>query len=120
MSYNPCYEESGDSGSNSGMLMNTYNVEFQTQSFKIMTEHDPEVFQNLRSEVEKKLKEIKSSYSRISIEKALFLTCLHLVEDKFLLKKALDKNINLLESQAKSILADLESSQKGAGLEIIA
>lgn len=100
--------------------MHTYNVEFQSQSFKIMTEHDSKIFENLRSEVEKKLKEVQLSYNRLSIEKALFLTCLHFAEDKFLLKKAIDKNITNLEAQAKSILTDLESSPKEAGLEIIA
>lgn len=106
--------------SNLGTLMHTYNVEFQSQSFKIMTEHDSKIFENLRSEVEKKLKEVQLSYNRLSIEKALFLTCLHFAEDKFLLKKAIDKNITNLEAQAKSILTDLESSPKEAGLEIIA
>ena len=98
--------------------MHTYNVEFQSQSLKLMTEHDPEAFQALKSEVEKKLDEIQSSYNKISIEKALFLTCLHLAEDKFLLKKAIDKNINSLESQAKSILEELESVPNGTRLEI--
>lgn len=98
--------------------MNAYNVEFQSQSFKIMTEHDPDAFQLLKSEVERKLAEIKNSYKRISIEKALFLTCLYLAEDKFFLKKAIDDNINNLESQAKSILEELESSSQGAGFEL--
>ena len=98
--------------------MHTYNVEFQSQSLKLMTEHDPKAFQALKSEVEKKLDEVQNSYNKISIEKALFLTCLHLAEDKFLLKKAIDKNINSLESQAKSILEELESAPNGTRLEI--
>ena len=96
--------------------MNSYNVEFQSESFKLATEHDSKVFMALKSEVESKLKEVQSSHKGISIEKALFLTCLCLAEDKFFLKKAVDKNINQLESQAKSILADLEASN--AGFEI--
>ena len=98
--------------------MNTYNVEFQSQVFKLKTDHDKEAFQALKSEVEKKLAEIQSSYERISIEQALFLTCLHFVEDKLLLKKAIDENINSLESQAKSILEDLEFSPDGLKFEI--
>lgn len=98
--------------------MNTYHVKIQSQSVKIMTEHEPKVFQRLKSEVEKKLDEIKNSHKQISMEKALFLTCLHLSEDKFVLKKLIDKNISSLESQAKSILEDLESSPNGTRLEI--
>jgi len=100
-------------------LVNTYNIQFKSQSFKVITEHKPKVFELLKSEVEKRLEEIQNSYSRISIEKVLFLTCLHLAEDKFLLKKAVDNKISRLESQAKSILKDLESSSKGSRLEII-
>ena len=99
--------------------MNTYNVEFQSQVFKLTTDHNKEAFQALKSEVEKKLAEIQSSYERISVEKALFLTCLHFAEEKLLLKKAIDENINSLESQAKSILEDLESSHNSAKFEII-
>ncbi|MDE0091901.1 MAG: hypothetical protein OXN83_01285 [Oligoflexia bacterium] len=97
--------------------MNSYNVEFQSESFKLMTEHDSKVFSDLKSEVESKLTEIQNSHKEISIKKALFLTCLCLAEDKFFLKKTIDKNINQLESQAKSILADLEASSS-AGFEI--
>ncbi|MCY4321395.1 MAG: cell division protein ZapA [Bdellovibrionaceae bacterium] len=93
--------------------MNSYNVEFQSESFKLVTDHDPTVFKALKLEVESKLKEIQNSHKRISIEKALFLTCLYLAEDKFFLKKAIDKNINQIESQAKSILTDLEVSNSG-------
>lgn len=96
--------------------MNSYNVEFQSESFKLMTEHDHKVFEGLRSEVEKKFKKVQNSHKGISIEKALFLTCLCLAEDKFFLKKAIDKNINQLENQAKSILKDLSASN--AGFEI--
>ena len=96
--------------------MNSYNVEFQSESFKLVTDHDSKVFMSLKSEVDSKLKEIQNSYKGISIEKALFLTCLCLAEDKFFLKKAIDKNINQLESQAKSILEDLSASN--AGFEI--
>ena len=97
-------------------IMNTYHVKFQSQSFKLMTQHNRRDFQILKSEVESKWDEVQNSHKQISIEKALFLTCLLLAEDKFLLKKALDKNINSLESQARSILKDLESSSKGKRL----
>ena len=97
--------------------MNSYDIEFQSQSFSLKTEHDSKVFQALRSEVDKKLKEVQSSNKGIPIDKALFLTCLYLAEDKFFLKKAIDKNINQLESQAKTILDDLESSSRNISFD---
>ena len=97
--------------------MYNYKVEFQSESFKLTTEHDSKVFMALKSEVENKLKEVQLSHKGISIEKALFLTCLCLAEDKFFLKKTVDDSINQIESQARSILADLESSSK-TGFEI--
>ncbi len=97
--------------------MNTYNVEFQSRSFKLMTEYDLEAFQALKSEVEKKLDEVQNSHKQISIESALFLTCLRLAEDKLVLKKAVNDNMDSLESQAKDILSSLEASSESAGPE---
>ena len=98
--------------------MNTYNIEFQNQSFKVRTEHNKETFQTLKSEVNQRLEEIQSSYQKISVEKALFLACLQLAEDKYLLKKALDTNINQLEVQAKSLLDELANSPHSVNFEI--
>ena len=98
--------------------MNTYDVEFQSQCFRLKTDHGKEDFQALKSEVEKKVAEVQNSHEKISIERALFLTCLHLAEDKLLLKKAIDENIDSLESQAKDILKDIESSPNGKKFEI--
>ena len=98
--------------------MNIYNIEFQNQSFKIKTEHEGRVFQALRSEVDKSLKEIQSSYKNISVEKALFLACLQFAEDKYLLKKAIGKNVDKLESQARSLLDELKENPQGVKFEI--
>ena len=93
--------------------MNSYEVELEYQSFTVMTKHNSGFFKQLKSEIDKKLKEVQYSNKGISIDKALFLTCLCLAEDNMLLKKSIDKNITQLESQTKSILKDLElSSQK--------
>lgn len=92
--------------------MNSYQVEFQFNKFRVMTEHSSKVFQALKTEVDKKLAEVQNSNKGISIDKALFLTSLYLAEDKFFLKKAVDENINQLETQAKSILKDLETSSQ--------
>ena len=98
--------------------MNTYSVEFQNQFFKIKTEHDQEVFQTLKSEVDKKLEEIQGFYKNISLEKALFLACLQFSEDKYLFKKTIDKNIDRLESQAKSLLDDLKETPAGLNFQV--
>ena len=98
--------------------MNTYNLEFQSQSFRLLTDHNEEDFQNLKSEVENKLNEIKKAHTNLSTEKALLLTCLSLAEDKLFLQKAVGKNIDQLESQAKSILKEIERTP-GSELEIL-
>jgi len=87
--------------------MNTYHIKFESESFKIITEHKKELFEGLQNEVDKKLKTIQSSNSGISMNKALILTCLHLAFDKYQLKQLLDKNINQLESQTKSLLKEI-------------
>ena len=90
--------------------MNSYEVELESQSFTVMSKHEDKLFQQVKSEFDKRLKEVQNSNPDISIDKSLFLTCLCLAEDKILLKKAIDKNITRLESQTKSLLKDLESS----------
>ena len=85
--------------------MHTYNVEFQSETLKLKTNHKPEAFEALRLEVESKLKAVQKA--GLSSQKALFLTCLHLAEDKLILKKALGKNIDSLEYQAKGILEEI-------------
>ena len=97
--------------------MNTYHIKFQSESFKIMTEHKEELFQALQNEVDGKLKTIQSSNSGISMNKALFLTCLQLAEDKYQLKQMLDKNINQLESQTKSLLKEIGVSSSKMSFE---
>lgn len=98
--------------------MHVYNVEFQNQFFKIKTEHDDKVFKTLKLDLDKKLQGIQKNYKRISFEKAIFLVCLQLIEDKHFLKQTIDKNINKLESQAKSLLDDLTTAPQGVNFEI--
>ena len=97
--------------------MNTYHITFQSESFKIMTEHKEEVFQTLQDEVDRKLKKVQDSNSGISIKKALILTCLQFAEDKYLLKQIVDKNINDLESQTRSLLKEIGVSSSKMSFE---
>lgn len=97
--------------------MNTYHVNFQSESFKVMTEHTEEVFQTLQDELERKLKTVQTANSGISMNKALILTCLQLAEDKYLLKQVIDKNINHLESQTKSLLKEIGVSSSKISFE---
>ena len=108
--YNFFQSESGTLCQHLGCAMNSYSIEFQNQSFKIKTEHDEKAFQALKSEVDQRVQEIQNLYKKISVEKALFLACLQLAEDKYLLKKALNENLNRLEIQAKSLLDELADS----------
>ena len=87
--------------------MNTYHIKIQSESFKIIAEHKKELFEGLQSEVDKKLQTVQSSNSGISMNKALILTCLQLAFDKHQLKQLIDKNIDQLESQTKSLLKEM-------------
>ena len=97
--------------------MNTYHIKFQSESFQIMTEHKEELFQTLQGEVDNKLKTVQSSNSGISMNKALILTCLQLAFDKYQLKQVLDKNVNQLESQTKSLLKEIGVSSSKMSFE---
>ena len=100
-----------------GKTMNSYHVKFNSESFKIMTKHSEEIFRTLQSEIDRKLKEVQNSNSGISIHKALILTCFQLAEDKYMLKQAINKNINQLESQTKSLLEDIGISSTKISFE---
>ena len=72
-----------------------------------MTEHNKELFQALQDEVDQKLKTVQASNQGASINKALILTCLQLAFDKYQLQQVLDRNINNLENQTKSLLKEI-------------
>lgn len=97
--------------------MNTYHIKIQSESFKIITEHKKKLFEGLQSEVDKKLQTVQSSNSGISMNKALILTCLQLAFDKHQLKQLLDKNINQLEAQTKSLLKEIGVSSSKMSFE---
>jgi len=82
-----------------------------------MTHHSKDVFQALRSEIDRKLEEVKNSNSKISINQALILTCFQLAEDKYLLKQAINKNVDQLEFQTKTLLKDLGFSCSNRNFE---
>ncbi|MGI9549351.1 MAG: cell division protein ZapA [Bdellovibrionales bacterium] len=97
--------------------METYEIRLCGYPLKLKTKHNKETLEFFKSEVEEKIKAIQDNHQNISIEKALFLTCLSFAEDRFFLKKAINKNLDRLESKAKSVLKGLESSSKNINFE---
>jgi len=97
--------------------METYNINLCGHLLKLKTEHNKETLNLFKFAVEEKLKDIQSSHQNISLEKALFLTCLCFAEEKYFLKEIIHKNLNGLESKARNVLKSLESSSQGINLE---
>ncbi len=92
-------------------------IKLQGWPLRLKTDRSEKTLELLKREVEGKIRLAQESHSHIPLEKALLLTCLQLAEDKFLLKKAAIQDLDRLESQARGILADLESPSDGAELE---
>ena len=97
--------------------MQTCEIRLQGYPLRLKTDRSGETIELLRAEVERKIKQAQEAPNHIPLEKALLLTCLRLAEDRFLLKKAVTQNLDRLESQAREILEDLESSSDGIELE---
>ena len=97
--------------------MQTYEIKLQGCPLRLKTDQSGETLELLKAEVERKIKHAQNSHNRLSLEKALLLTCLQLAEDRFLLKKAITQNLDRLEAQAREVLEDLESSSEGIELE---
>ena len=87
-----------------------YLVQVAGLSLKLRSSHDEETVRKLASLVDKKVNEALGAGNNVSFQNALLLAALHLAEDLTLLKSLMDRRLDLLESQAKDILSDLESS----------
>ncbi len=97
--------------------MKTYEIELCGYFLKLKTKHNKEILEVFKSEIEEKVEKIKENHTHISLEKALFLTCLCFAEDRYLLKKAINQNLDRLESKARNVLKGLESSSQGINFE---
>ncbi len=97
--------------------MEIYEIQLCGYPLKLKTDHNKQTLETFKCEVEEKFQKIKKNHRSISLEKALFLTCLGFAEDRYFLKKAINQNLDHLESKARNVLKDLESSSQGINLE---
>jgi cell division protein ZapA len=88
----------------------TYEVQVAGMPLRLKSSHDQETVQELIDLVDGKIKEAMSSNSSISFQKALLLASLHVAEDLVFLKRALKVRLDSLETKAKGILSELDSS----------
>lgn len=88
----------------------TYEVQVAGMPLRLKSSHDQETVQELIDLVDGKIKEAMASNSSISFQKALLLASLHVAEDLVFLKRALKVRLDSLESKAKGILSELDSS----------
>lgn len=88
----------------------TYDVQVAGLPLRLKSSHDSETVQELIDFVDAKVKEAMAANPNISFQKALLLATLHVTEDLVFLKRALSSRLDNLESKAKSILSELDSS----------
>ena len=88
----------------------TYDVQVAGLPLRLKSSHDEKTVQELIDLVDAKVKEAMSSNSSISFQKALLLASLHVAEDLVFLKRAVRNRLDSLETKAKGILTELDSS----------
>lgn len=90
--------------------MQAYKFHFCGSPVQLKTDNAEDVVQAVQSEIEMKVQEIKAAHRDLPLHKILMLVCFDFSEEMFFLKRAIRKNLNHLESDAKNLLKDLESS----------
>ncbi len=88
----------------------TYDVQVAGLPLRLKSSHDEQTVQELIDLIDLKVKEAMSSSSSISFQKALLLASLHVAEDLVFLKRAVRSRLDSLETKAKSILTELDST----------
>ncbi len=88
----------------------TYEVQVAGMPLRLKSSHDETTVQELIDLVDGKIKEALSGNSSVSFQKALLLASLHVAEDLVFLKRAVRSRLDSLETKAKGILTELDSS----------
>lgn len=88
----------------------TYDVQVAGFPLRLKSSHDQQTVQELIDLVDAKVKEAMAANPNISFQKALLLAALHATEELVFLKRALNSRLDNLETKAKSILTELDSS----------
>ncbi|MGE3681772.1 MAG: cell division protein ZapA [Bdellovibrionales bacterium] len=88
----------------------TYEVQVAGVSLRLKSSHSEQTVQELIDLVDSKIKEALSANNNVSFQKALMLASLHMAEDLIFLKRAVNSHLDKLESKAKGILNELDST----------
>lgn len=88
----------------------TYEVQVAGLPLRLKSSHDEKTVQELIQLIDHKVNAALASSSNISFQKALLLASLHVAEDLVFLKRALRDRLDSLETKAKSILTELDST----------
>lgn len=91
----------------------TYEVQVAGLPLRLKSSHDEQTVQELVELVDQKVKEAMNSNSSISFQKALLLASLHVAEEFIFLKRAVRSRLDTLETKAKGILTELDSTPIG-------
>ena len=88
----------------------TYEVQLAGIPLRLKTSHDQATVDRLVEKVNEKVQMVTSEQSSLSFQQCLLLASLHLAEDFLKTNKSALLELEAIETQAKSILSDLESS----------
>ncbi len=95
---------------NDGSKAEFYEVQVAGLPLRLRSSHDVQTVQELIGLVDQRVKQALSSNSSITFQKALLLASLHIAEDLVFLKRASRSRLDQIESKAKNILSELDSS----------
>jgi cell division protein ZapA len=87
-----------------------FEVEIAGLPLKVRSSHDEATVRTLIQTVDGKVKEVMEANPNISYQKAIVLVSLHFAEEGLLLKKIIYNELTALETKAKDLLSNLESS----------
>ena len=88
----------------------TYEVQIAGLGLKLRSAHDAETVNELIELVNDRVQKALDLNPNISFQKALLLASLHIAEDLVFLKRTTHAELDNLETKAKRILTELESS----------
>lgn len=88
----------------------TFEVQIAGLPLKLRSSHSEQTVKELVSVVDGKMKDVLEANPNISFQKAILLAALHFAEEGLLLRKAICSELNSLETKAKELLSDMESS----------
>lgn len=88
----------------------TYEVQIAGLPLKLRSSHDAKTVNELIELVNDRVQKALALNPNISFQKALLMASLHIAEDLVLLKRTTQTELDDLETKAKRILTELESS----------